>query len=177
MTIDRISAEAARVMRRYDERDPERLAQCMDILVRREPMGTSKNSCKGFFLCQSRIRLITVNSELDEQTARIILAHELGHAVLHHEAAKNSAFGDFSLYEETTRFEYEANLFAADILLEDDETIRCLMDSDSFFSAAMSLGVPPEMLDFKFRLLKSRGMGLESPILSRSDFLKNITKK
>ena len=174
MTAELICAEAQRVMEKYGEREPARLAPAMGVIVRREAMGTSKNSCKGFFLCQSRIRLITVNSELPKEVERIILAHELGHAVLHHESAKNSAFGDFSLYEETARFEYEANLFAAEILMDDEDTIEAITEADSFFSAAKSLDVPPEMLDFKLRLLKTKGVIAASPIMARSDFLRNI---
>ena len=39
MTIEQISDTAKRLKKKYDENDPERLAEQMKILVSREPMG------------------------------------------------------------------------------------------------------------------------------------------
>ena len=45
----------------------------------------------------------------------------------------------------------------------------------SFFQAAAELKVPPELLDFKFRMMKRSGVQIiDSPITSNSDFLKDI---
>ncbi|SHH91532.1 protein of unknown function [Sporobacter termitidis DSM 10068] len=175
MTIDTISGEVQRIRRKYDEADPERLAEAMGILLLSEPMGDQANACKGFYLCQSRAQVITVNSSLPEELRRIILCHELGHAVLHRKAAGVRAFHDFSLFDETSVYEYEANIFAADFLMEDDRVLGLLNDDISFFGAAAALGVPPELLDFKFRVLKRKGYKvIDPPILSRGDFLKKI---
>lgn len=176
MTIAFISDEVGALVRKYGERSPARLAEDMGVIVRYEPMGTDASACKGFFICQSRQRLITVNSDLPETTQRVILAHELGHAALHKNEARMHTFHDFSMYETKAALEYEANLFAAELLLEDGEVAATLREENSFFSAAKRLNVPPELLDFKLRILRSRGEELASPILSRSDFLKDITK-
>lgn len=172
MTIDYICSAVDRLCEKYGERDPLRLAEETGVIVRCEPMGNYENACKGFFIYQSRKQLITVNSDLSENAQRIIIAHELGHAVLHRDEARLRAFHDFSLYEDTIRFEYEANLFAAELLLDDSEVMEKLREDDFFFSAAKRLAVPPELLDFKFRILKHKGLNVDSPILSRSDFLK-----
>ena len=102
------------------------------------------------------------------------LAHELGHAVLHRKYSELRAFHDFELFDETSTYEYEANIFAAEYLLNDDEVLELLNEDLSFFSAARMLHVPPELLDFKFRVLKRRGYALNSPICTQSDFLKHI---
>ena len=85
----------------------------MDIQVIKRPMGASAQSCKGFFLVSSRCKLIVINSDLPESIQRIIIAHELGHAVLHSDSAI-SAFHEFAMFDDTDRMEYEANVFAAD---------------------------------------------------------------
>lgn len=172
MTIDFICSEVDRLCEKYGERDPRCLADAMDVIVRCDPMGTDEKSCKGFFIYQSRKRLITVNSELKEAVQRIILAHELGHAVLHKDEARLRAFHDFSLYENNIRFEYEANIFAAELLLDDLEVVERLHEDDLFFTSAKRLAVPPELLDFKLKILKHKGLYVDSPIQSRSDFLK-----
>jgi Zn-dependent peptidase ImmA (M78 family) len=175
MTIDTISGEVKRIREKYDESDPVRLAKAMGILLLYEPMGDQPNACKGFYLCQSRTQVITVNSSLSRELQRIILCHELGHAALHRKASGVREFHDFQLFDETSVYEYEANIFAADFLMEDDQVLSLLNDDISFFGAAAALGVPPELLDFKFRVLKRKGYKvIDPPIRSRGDFLKKI---
>lgn len=175
MTLEYISGEVKRVREKYDETDPVRLCRAMGILLLNEPMGEDPNACKGFYLCQSRVQVITVNSSLSEELGRIILMHEIGHSVLHRRASGIRAFHDFRLFDETSVYEYEANIFAADFLMEDDTVLGLLNGDISFFGAADMLGVPPELLDFKFRVLKRKGYKVvDPPILSRGDFLKKI---
>lgn len=177
MTIEYISQTVDKVIMKYGERDPFRLAAAMKIKVLMEPMGDYPEACKGFFMVQSRKKVIVINSDLPEVIQRIILAHEIGHAVLHLKTLQTvKAYHDFSLYDATDKTEYEANLFAADILLHDEEVIEKLKEDNFFFSVASEFMVPPEMLDFKFRILKAkRLLMLESPIAAQGDFLKRLT--
>lgn len=175
MTLEYISSEVTRVRQKYDETDPVRLCRAMGILLLNEPMGEAPNACKGFYLCQSRVQVITVNSSLPEELWRIILMHEIGHSVLHRHASGVRAFHDFQLFDETSVYEYEANIFAADFLMEDDKVLSLLKGDMSFFGAASALFVPPELLDFKFRILKRKGYKVvDPPISAHSGFLKNI---
>lgn len=87
MVTDWISREVCRLERKYNEPDPLALCERMGILVLFQPMGTYTGACKGFFLSQSRMRSITINSDLPEPLQRVIAAHELGHAVLHRKEA------------------------------------------------------------------------------------------
>ncbi len=175
MSIDYISGEVSRVIEKYAETDPIRLCRDMNILLLHEPMGAGENACKGFYFSQSRVRVITVNSDLTPELSRIILAHELGHAVLHSNLAGVHAFHDFRLFDETSVYEYEANIFAADLLIDDEQVLSLLVSDISFFGAAAELNVPPELLDYKFRILKRKGHAvIDAPISARSDFLKKL---
>ncbi|NLD87084.1 MAG: ImmA/IrrE family metallo-endopeptidase [Clostridiales bacterium] len=175
MSIRYVCEKAEHVIKKYDETDPFRLAAAMKCLVLLEPMGKSESSCKGLFLNIKRVNTIILNSDLPAQLRKIILAHELGHIVLHKSVVKLRQFHEFSLYNTTSNFEYEANLFAAEILLDDDEVIRLLGEDSFFFSVARQLEVPPEMLDFKFRILKSKGkLDVAAPISSRGDYLRRL---
>ena len=175
MTIDAISGKVEKIRRTYDETDPARLAAAMGVLLLYEPMGNSENACKGFYLCQSRKQVITVNSDLPENLRRIILTHEIGHGVLHRNASGIRAFHDFTLFDETSVYEYEANIFAADYLMADDRVLSLLNEDLSFFGAAGELGVPAELLDFKFRVLKRKGYKVvDPPLRANADFLKNV---
>jgi len=171
--IGYITDVVQKLVLRYGERDPKKLADAMNIRVLYESMGEYSEACKGFFMVQSRIKVIVINRDLPEVVQRIILAHELGHAVLHTKTLAMQAYHDFSLYQAADRAEYEANLFAADLLLEDEQVIGKLREASFFFDAAKELLVPPELLDFKFRILKEKKLlTLDSPIIGSSTFLK-----
>lgn len=172
MTIEYICAAVSELTEKHGVRDPLGLAGAMGIILLFEPMGKSEKACKGFYMRQSRKDLITVNSDLGEEAQKIILAHELGHAVLHRDLVRLGGFHDFSPWDASAKPEYEANLFAAELLLEDGKVVELLRRDNFFFSAAGELGVPPELLDFKLRILKRKGCEIESPIRARGDFLK-----
>ena len=175
MTVDYICREVERLKRKFHETDPFLLCDAMGIILLYEPMGTYPGACKGFFLAQSRKRSITVNSDLPEAIQRIIVTHELGHAVLHAKAVGVKAFHDFELFDSTSLMEYEANIFAAEFLMDDDDVLEKLNEDISFFGAASVLRVPPELLDFKFRLMKRNGYKLiDPPLMANSNFLKNV---
>lgn len=172
--FDFICDEVKKLKEKYDESNPFKLCSYLSIKILWAPMGKGSECCKGFFLTQSRISTMTLNSQLTDSFLRIICSHELGHYVLHRKKAGVKAFHDFGLFDTASTFEYEANIFAAELLLEDEDVIEKLNDDLSFFQAAAELRVPAEILDFKFRTMKWKGYKVrEAPILSSSDWLKN----
>ena len=174
MTYSEISTAVAKLIKKYDERDPFRLCRAMGIKLIFQPMGTAPDAVKGFFLEKNRIRVIVINSDLPEIIQRIIGAHELCHAEFHRKSGIH-AFHEVAMFDQTSEFEKDANLFAAELLLEDGEVLDALNQDVTFFSAAAQLRVPMEMLDFKFRLLKWKGYKmLESPIQVNSNFMRNM---
>lgn len=177
MYMEHISRAVQYAAKKYNERDPFRLCREMGIILLRQPMGSQTNSCKGFYFVQSKKRAIVLNSDLSDELQRVVLAHEIGHSVLHRNVTGVKSFHDFSLFDEISKMEYEANLFAAELLMCDEDVLELLNEDISFFSAAGRLFVPPELLDFKFRLLKRKGYKLvDSPFSAKSNFLKNIDK-
>jgi len=174
MTYEDICSCVAKMRRKYGSADALSIAESMGILVCFDSMGTEPNALKGYFIESHRVRAITINSDLPDIIQRIIAAHELCHAVNHRRCAI-LPFHDIALFDETSVFEKEANMFAAEFLLDDEEVIDTLNQDYTFFGAASVLGVPAELLDFKFRLMKWKGYKLmEAPIYSDSCFLKNM---
>ena len=79
------------------------------------------------------------------------------------------------MFDQNSVMEKEANLFAAEYILEDQKVFEVLNRDTTFFSAAAALYVPAELLDFKFRLMKWKGYKLtEPPISARSNFLRDV---
>ncbi|MDR1605306.1 MAG: ImmA/IrrE family metallo-endopeptidase [Gracilibacteraceae bacterium] len=174
LSIEYLCRESARIRKKYGESDPWRLAAAMNIVVHLKEMGKKPTACKGFYLYKQRKHVITINSCLSERMRQIVLMHELGHVVLHRNVPKPMGFRDFLLFDRTDTYEYEANMFAAEYLLDDDAVISLLNDDTFFNYAAENLRVPPELLDFKFRILKSKGYKIEPQYIASGDFLRKL---
>lgn len=174
ISFDSICDEVEKIKTKHYESDPFRLCKAMGIKVIYTPMGEGSEACKGFYLIHNRIKTITINSNLSSELGRIICSHELGHAVLHKDKAGVKAFHDFGLFDSVSSYEYEANVFAAELLLEDEDVLDSLNDDMSFFQAAANLNVPAEILDFKFRILKQKRYKVtDAPFISPGNWLKN----
>ena len=174
MTYEEINAAVNTLVKKYDERDPFKLCRAMGIVLLFQSLGTAPDAIKGFFLESKRIRTITVNSDLPEVIQKTIVAHEIGHALFHRKTGIH-AFHDIMMFVQNSVMEKEANLFAAEYILEDQKVFEVLNRDTTFFSAAAALYVPAELLDFKFRLMKWKGYKLtEPPISARSNFLRDV---
>ena len=169
-----ICEEVEKVKKKFYEKDPFVLCKDMGISVLYRPMGKEADDCKGFFLPQSRIRCIVINSDLSHELQRVICAHELGHAVLHKNIAGVKDFHDFNMFNINSERENEANIFAAELLLEDEDVYYALNEDTTFFQTALDMRVPFELLDFKFRVMKWKGYKIGVfPVYTQSNWLKN----
>ena len=171
MLTEQIKHEADRLKAKFHTSDPFEVCESLKIRVYRSPMGTNTGSCKGFFIVNARKKLIAINSDLPEHIQRIICAHELGHAVLH-TANGISAYHDFAVFDKNNMQEYEANVFASEFLLTDEDVMDALEIEQEFFCLSSCLHVPPEMLDFKLQLMQKAGYQIKAPYIAKSDFLK-----
>lgn len=174
MDYGEICAAVKRLRKKYGEPDPFALCDAMGVILLYRGFGEGPGATKGFYLECNRVSSITVNSDLPDMIQRIIVAHELGHAVLHRRRGVK-AFHEVAMFDGTSAMEKEANLFAAELLLDDDEVLSTLNEDTTFFSAAAQLMVPAELLDFKFRVLKWKGYKLApSPVEAGSTFLRRM---
>ena len=174
MTYDEICDAVEKLKKQYEEPDPFRLCRLMGVKLLYQQLGKEPDAIKGFFLESKRIKTITVNSDLPSVIQRIIVSHELGHAVLHRKSGIH-AFHEVGLFDESSVYEKDANLFAAEYLLKDEDVLASLNSDTTFSSAAARLLVPMELLDFKFRVMKWKGYKLvEPPISARSNFLRDL---
>ncbi|MBQ8552029.1 MAG: ImmA/IrrE family metallo-endopeptidase [Clostridia bacterium] len=118
-TNETITKNVRELLKKYDTRDPFRIAARLGI----EVLYTDTLSrLKGMYRVIKRNRFIILNNKNSPKMNRIVCAHELGHDRLHREYATDRTLKEFMLYDMSTRQEYEANVFAAALLL-DDETV------------------------------------------------------
>ena len=174
MSYAEIVKAVEKLKKRYCENDPFRLCEAMGIKLIYASLGAEADAIKGFFFENRRIKTITINADLPYTLQKLILCHELGHAMLHR---KNGiyAFHDFGIFDVSGHLEQEANIFAAELLLDDEEILQELDSGMTFFQTAANLDVPVEVLDFKLHVMKWKGYDLkESPVAAPNNFLADI---
>ena len=170
-SLDYITGIVDKLIRKYKTRNPYELCDELGIRLRYKDLG---KDIKAYYFYQSRMRSIVLNMRLSEAILRILVAHELGHDRLHEKIAMLRGFEELELFDAARPAEFEANIFAAELLISDDEVLGLLNDEDkSFFGVASELYVPAPLLDFKFRVLKHKGYRIEPPLIAHGDFLKH----
>ena len=79
----RIVAAARRVRGLCPSLEAEALCAALDVSLLRTDLGMEADSIKGFLLRSNRCSTAVINSALPPELQRVILFHELGHAVFH----------------------------------------------------------------------------------------------
>lgn len=101
---------------------------------------------------------------------RIVCAHELGHDQLHRQLACSNGLHEFMLYDMSTRPEYEANIVAAEILLDNDELLDYIYTYNySAEQIARAMNTDINLVALKIAHLTEIGYDLRH-IDHRSDF-------
>lgn len=113
--MEKIKGIATNLIQKYNTSNIYELCDYLNITIKKDKLG----SIKGYFLNIYNDIFITLNENLEEWEEPIVLAHELGHILLHTEA--NICFLRKYTFYIKDKYENEANEFAAHILITDDE--------------------------------------------------------
>ena len=169
MNAENLSKVGSRLVKRCGTRDPFSIARQLGI----EGLFCDDfGPLKGMYRVIKRSRFIFINKNLSGRMQRIVCAHELGHDQLHRNLAKGSAIQEFMLYDMTTKPEYEANIVAAEILLDTDEILEYIYDYGyTSEQIARAMGTDINLVALKIAHLAESGYDLRR-IEHKSDFLK-----
>lgn len=132
---------AERLVRKFGTRDPFRIAEDLDYTIIYTPLV----GVRGFYQYLKRCHIIYLDSGLDDNTARFVCAHELGHSILHR--GLNRIFMDTRTFIVTGRYEKEADRFAVDLLHSDEDLQPYL--SRSCDCAAAYMGVSAQLAEYR----------------------------
>lgn len=129
--------------KKYKTRNPYELADALNIIVQH---GNKMGKVRGFYLYDSRIKLICLSNSLSEYVERFVLAHEIGHSVMHPESC--TPFLQTTFWS-VDRMEIEANKFAAELIISDEE----IMDHWEYTvdEWAMFYGLPRGIIELRFK--------------------------
>ncbi len=145
---EKIADMAERIAKKYGTRDPFKIAKMCGVELIIKNLG----SLKGFYKVVYDTPFIFLNSSISHEEARLVCAHELGHHALHREAAR-VGFEEFSLFSPTSRREYEANLFAAALLVSNEEIKELIENGYTATQIAAMLSIDERIAELKISTL------------------------
>jgi Zn-dependent peptidase ImmA (M78 family) len=162
--------KADAIVRAYDTRDADKIARELGVIVLEYPFSLQK----GFYTIIKRNRFAILKNSLDPVTRSIVLLHELGHDQNHRrEAAKTGGFCEFSIFSVCgSLMEREANIFASQISLPDDDVLECIDMGYDSCQIAEAMGTDANLVALKIDTLISQGHLLR-PLEHKNDFLKH----
>ena len=104
---------------------------------------------KGIYKKVVTNKFIVINENLDEFCQKVVLAHELGHAVLHH-SKEIQALKDYDLFPRfSNQIEVEANTFAAELLIDGD------FDNDEYIeNPSIDIRILEQLKELKSKNIK-----------------------
>lgn len=134
--------EIKRICKKHQTLDPYEIADAMGIIVHHMDLGNTR----GFCYTSRRIKQIFLNSAMPDYLKRFVLAHELGHLIMH--PNHNAPFLQSTFFS-MDRYELEANKFAVDLIITDkdlDLMVECSIDN-----LTSRYGLPREIVELRFK--------------------------
>lgn len=99
---------------KFNTRNPFELADYFNVEVQIGALG----SRAGCYMFLKNHKCVFLNEDLSESEMRLVMAHELGHAIMHRK--ENCYFIRNKTLLLNSKIEIEANTFAAELLIPDE---------------------------------------------------------
>ena len=135
-----------KLIRRAGTNNPFEICRIIGIIINYGDLG----NVLGFYKCHRRQKFIYINNRLCPEKAKQVCAHELGHVVLH--TCVNTVFLDVCTYAVTEKFENEANMLAAELLITDEDILE--HKEQSVESIAAVLRINTKLVEYKLMGIK-----------------------
>ena len=165
----------SKLISRYGTRDPFRICRekGIEIMYRDDFIGQ-----KGAFSLMLNVPFIFINNNLSDEMKRIVCAHELGHAMLHRKLCrqrKNQTIYEYEIFDIRNSTEYEANIFAANLLIDEREMNEYMSYGYDIVQTARAMNLNVNLLLIKLHEMKDNEALLYTlPDLPKRNFLGTI---
>ena len=124
------------------------------------------------------IPFIFVNRNMSEEMQRMTCAHELGHILLHADVLSGQKpLLEYELFDIRNAAEFEANAFAANLLIDEQELLDLMHDGADMVAAASSLNINVNLLMIRLLQMRKEGHDINTPFSPDSSFLGSIEDK
>jgi Zn-dependent peptidase ImmA (M78 family) len=165
----------SKLISRYGTRDPFRICheKGIEVMFRDDFTGQ-----KGAFSLMLNVPFIFINNNLSDEMKRIVCAHELGHAMLHRKLCrqrKNQTIYEYEIFDIRSSTEYEANIFAANLLIDEREMNEYMSYGYDIVQTARAMNLNVNLLLIKLHEMKDNEALLYTlPDLPKRNFLGTI---
>ena len=129
-------------VRKYDTSNPFEIADALGIIVQIGRLGF-----EGCYMFLKNHRCIFLNEYLSEHDRTLVMAHELGHAIMHRK--ENCYFIRNQTLLLNSKKEIEANTFAMNLLLTDD--ILCEYKDYTIEQLSRLTGYEEKLIELRLR--------------------------
>lgn len=119
-------------------------------------------------------RIILLNRLMEYYVRLMVIGHEIGHDARHRNLAKAEGMKEFSLFNMKDKTEYEANAFAAHLMLENKDVMELALNGYTVDAMASELNTNPDLLLIKVQEMKRLGYKLRLPMEPDSCFFKKM---
>ena len=130
-----IKLRVKNLINRCNSKDPFKICKTLKIKITCKDIG----EIRGYYTICLRKKNIVLNEKLDGLSMKIVLAHELGHAILHKKEI--NLMKETFMFPKHSKIEKEANIFATELLMDENNNI-----DDYYFHS-----------DLEIEILKSLG--------------------
>ena len=141
---DYVRKKALAYKRKFNTSDPFKLARALGI----EVMICDISSRLGCYMYLKRSKCIWINESLEGNERTFVMAHEVGHAILH--PKENCYF----LRNQTllnTKIEREANTFAVEFLIPDDVILEAKANGYTVDQLSRILGYEKDLIELRLK--------------------------
>lgn len=146
-----IDGAVNKILKKYGTLDIDKLCDKMGIILLNVKLP--KNT-RGFFQKFKRINVIYLNYNLNENERRLVIAHEIAHAILH--GNLNRIFMDNHTLNKTNKYENEANLLASYMLISDDDICEYIDYQYTYSQISSITGIDEKILQQRTQLYFSQ---------------------
>ena len=163
--------QADNMVRQCGTRDALRIAEEIGISKYWEDNFTD---LLGMYTLRWNHRLMFLNSKMDDYLTQMVAAHEIGHDSRHRDLAKADGMKEFVLFNMKNNTEYEANAFAAHLLLDNDEVYSLARQGYDVVQISQMMGSHINLMLIKMQEMNKLGYDFRIPYTPYSRFFRNI---
>lgn len=164
-----IYSKATEMVKQTGTRNPMKIASEIGVMLR---YSEELDKLLGLYTYRWKHRIILLNDKMEEIMARMVCAHELGHDALHRDIAKGDGLKEFVLFNMKDTTEYEANAFAAHLIIDDDDIYSMSKDKYDVVQIAKMLNVNINLVLIKLQELNKLGCNFRVPCEADSFFFR-----
>lgn len=169
---EEIYDKARSIVKGCGTRDTLRIARDLGIYVH---YINEFDELLGMYTYRHKERHILLNANMEDMVMQMVCGHEIGHDVFHRDLAKaNNSLPEFVLFDMRTKHEYEANAFAAHVIIDDDDLIGYMRQGYDVVQIARMMNTNINLLLVKLNEMNRMGWSLNLPYVPHSNFLKDV---